>query len=71
MKIPLNNDEYRKQTFLKCCVVTDGGVKFEHLGKKYNLTGLCFGPLEGKTVLVNSVFEVFRSDKKIGNATEA
>lgn len=58
-------------SFLKAVVIKDRHAEFTHNGKAYRLASPCFDDLEGKTVLIDSGFEVFRSDKKIGVATRA
>lgn len=67
---PLDHNKARAETFLKTCIVRDGAVKFTRGIRDYHLKSKCFKDLEGKTVLVNSAFEVFRSDTKIGNAAQ-
>ncbi len=70
MKTPqiLNHWEHNSQTFLKTVVVKDGRLRFAHLGKDYDWTAESLKSFEGLTVLVNTAGEIFRSDKKIGNA---
>lgn len=60
---------YNPGAFLKPVIVTSGTLKFTDSGKDYHLTGPFLKDLEGKTVLVDAGFEVFRSDKRIGKAT--
>ncbi len=71
MKTPTMNNHDRKNTFLKSVTVINGQLKFMHLSEALTLTGKCLEGLDGLTVLVNSAYEVFRSDKKIGTATPA
>lgn len=68
MNIP-TVEQQRRETFLKAVIVTNKAVHFTHLGEQFHLTSPCFESLEGKTVLVNTAMELFRSEKKIGNAT--
>jgi len=61
--------DLRSTTFLKTVIIKDGLAQFEHKGESFRLTSPAFKGLNGKTVLINSALEVFRSDSKIGDAT--
>ncbi len=68
MSTSQNSSYFPDHIFLKSCVVSQGGVEFTHGDEKVTLDGDCLAGLDGKTVLVSNSLEVFRSDKKIGNA---
>jgi hypothetical protein len=68
MTVSLNHEQALRDTFNKPCIIKDGEVSFEHLGKKYRLTSDCFKDLDGKTVLINSALEVNRGEVQIGKA---
>lgn len=54
--------------FQKTVIVKDGKLEFTHKGRPYSWTADFLPKLNGKSVLVNTAGEVFRGEKKLGNA---
>lgn len=68
MNIPLNHQTYRETLFNVAATIEGSEVKFRANGQDYHLISECFAEHEGETVLIDSAFNVVRSDKRIGTA---